>query len=499
MRGKRPVIAESLTAAILEVCAFITNVKKYNKKEKSMTKILLIEPSYKNKYPPLALMKISTYHKSKGDKVVFAKGKILEIKNMHWDRIYISTLFTFHWKTTLDTIDFYKNSVTHMSDIFCGGVLATVLAGELRAEFDITILPGLLDKSGILGDDDCIIDVLPPDYSIIEPSLNPYLSYDYSVRDSYIVYATRGCIRSCSFCAVPTMEPCFTSYIDIKHQVNYIKNNFGEKKHLLLLDNNVLASDEFYKIIDDIKELGYQKGATYRKMMNGRTSVSRKYVDFNQGIDARLLTRDKCLKLSEIAIRPLRIAFDSADEESVALYKEKTLLAAECGIEHLSNYMLFNFEDKPEDFYNRLHISMMLNETFSDMGYKSRIWIFPMKYTPTSGLNSLDRKFIGINWNRKYLRAIQCVLNATHGVVGPKKDFFHAAFGKDLDEFFKILAMPEKYIINRNLYEDNGLTSQWYKEFKKLSPSSVTYDFIMNCDLKSTCESDTYEILRFYR
>ena len=36
--------------------------------------ILLIEPNYKNKFPPIALMKLSTYHKQLGDNVVFYKG-----------------------------------------------------------------------------------------------------------------------------------------------------------------------------------------------------------------------------------------------------------------------------------------------------------------------------------------------------------------------------------------------------------------------------------------
>ena len=41
-----------------------------------MSKILLIEPNYKNKYPPIGLMKISTYHKNKGDSVQFYKGDL---------------------------------------------------------------------------------------------------------------------------------------------------------------------------------------------------------------------------------------------------------------------------------------------------------------------------------------------------------------------------------------------------------------------------------------
>jgi len=450
-----------------------------------MAKILLVEPAYKNKYPPLALMKISSYHKKLGDDVYFCRGKNAKLRDEKWERIYISTLFTFHWKITLDTIEYYKESVEDISNIFCGGVLATVLSLELKAKYDVTIVSGLIDKSGILGKDEHVIDIMPPDYSIIDTTSNQYLEYEYPIKDSYIAYSTRGCVRNCSFCAVPTIEPCFTHYIDIKQQVNYIRENYGEKKHLLLLDNNVLASKDFDRIIDDIKELGYHKGAVYRTMKNGRTSVSRKYVDFNQGIDARLLTKEKCIKLSEIAIRPLRIAFDSADEKTVAIYKEKTLLAAECGIEHLSNYILFNFDDTPADLYNRLEINVLLNEEFQRKGYKTRIWSFPMKYSPIKGENSLDRKFIGENWNKKYIRAIHCILNATHGVVGPKKEYFHIAFGKNLDEYRKILVMPEKYIINRKHYEEAGLTEKWHSVFKQLPADSQIYNFILNGDIKN--------------
>lgn len=53
-------------------------------------KILLVEPNYKNKYPPMGLMKISTYHKGRGDEVTFYKGVMdsAEFYGKHYDRAW---------------------------------------------------------------------------------------------------------------------------------------------------------------------------------------------------------------------------------------------------------------------------------------------------------------------------------------------------------------------------------------------------------------------------
>ena len=71
--------------------------------------ILLLEPGYKNKYPPLGLMKIAQYHHSisRGkDNIVFAKGEYdPKLEDYYWDRIYITTLFSFEWKKTALCID----------------------------------------------------------------------------------------------------------------------------------------------------------------------------------------------------------------------------------------------------------------------------------------------------------------------------------------------------------------------------------------------------------
>ena len=77
-----------------------------NKKKK----VLLVEPGFKTKFPPLGLLKISTYHKLLGDDVYFHKGSACpeHLLYTYWDRIYISTLFTYHWDVTVKTINSFK-------------------------------------------------------------------------------------------------------------------------------------------------------------------------------------------------------------------------------------------------------------------------------------------------------------------------------------------------------------------------------------------------------
>ena len=372
-------------------------------------RVLLIEPTYKVKYPPLGLMKISTFHKQRGDEVVFYKGTNAELRDQKWDVIYITTMFTYQWNITIKTIKFYQRNKANRN-IKIGGILASLLQDEVKKETGITPHFGLYKK----------VDRLAPDYKLFDGT------YDYFTNNASIGYMTKGCINRCPFCAVPELEKEYVPFIPLRKQID------PNKKDLLLLDNNVLASSEFPRIIKEIKRYGFYNGAKFRDKL--------RYVDFNQGIDVRLLTEEKMSLLSEIAIKPLRIAFD--DIKFKKLYMEKIRLAHKYGIKHLSNFILFNYNDTPEDFYERLRINIELNE---ELGLS--IFSFPMRFIP---LDAKDRKYVNIsNWTARQLRGIQCILHATHGVVGPRRPFFEKAFGKDVEEFKYIIEQPEEHIFHR--------------------------------------------------
>ena len=419
-----------------------------------MANILLIEPAYKCKQPPLGLMKISYFHKNiLHDYVRFTKGKLPDaLSGTKWDRIYVTSLFTFEWKLTIEAIEYAKSLVDSVEKVFVGGIAATMLPEQIYEETGIYPVCGLLNEPGKLGlpGDECI-DQITPDYSMLED-----IEYIYPFHDAYFLSATKGCGNKCGFCAVQTLEPEFIPYIDIKNRIKAIDKEFGPKKDLILMDNNVLRSPRFNDIIDDIIEAGFGKGATYRNPRTGK--AVQRYVDFNQGLDALFLTEKKAKRLGEIALKPARIAFDHIEDRSI--YEKALRLCAENGITELSNYILYNCEefsgkgrlyhaDTPDELYDRMKITLdLLDELNMKYGKKQRIaaFSFPMRYIP---LSAHERGYVGSQWNAKFLRAVQRMLVPTQGKGVCSRSFFEADFGRSADEFVRFLCMPEKLIAAR--------------------------------------------------
>lgn len=419
-----------------------------------MANILLIEPDYKCKQPPLGLMKISFFHKNiLHDYVRFTKGKLPEaLSETKWDRVYVTALFTFEWKSTIAAIQYAKTLVDSIDKIVVGGIAATLLPDQIFEETGIRPICGLLNEPGKLGlpGDECI-DQITPDYSMLED-----VDYVYPFNDAYFLSATKGCGNKCGFCAVQTLEPTFIPYIDIKDRIKAIDERFGPKKDLILMDNNVLRSPRFNDIIDDIIAAGFGKGATYKNPRTGKTV--QRYVDFNQGLDALFLTEEKAKRLGEIALRPARVAFDHIEDRDI--YERALRLCAKNGITELSNYVLYNSEDfggkgkkyhadTPADLYDRMRITLdLLDELNAAYGGEQRIaaFSFPMRYIP---LSAHERGYVGSQWNAKFLRAVQRMLVPTQGKGVCSRSFFEADFGKSSEDFVRYLSMPEKLIAAR--------------------------------------------------
>lgn len=459
-----------------------------------MSNILLIEPDYKNKYPPLGLMKISYFHKHiLHDYVRFTKGRLPEaLSNTRWDRIYVTSLFTFEWAKTIEAINYAKTLVDDILKITVGGIAATLLPDQIFEETGIYPVRGLLNEPGKLGlpGDECI-DQIIPDYDILDD-----IDYVYPFHDAYFLSATKGCGMKCGFCAVQTLEPTYIPYMDIKEKIEAIDKKFGPKKDLLLMDNNVLRSNHFDQIIDDIIKAGFGKGATY---INPKTKKAvRRYVDFNQGLDGNLFTEAKAKRLGEIALRPARVAFDHIEDRET--YEKALRLCAKNGITELSNYVLYNSEDfggkgkkyhadTPEDLYDRMRITLDLKDEINKSLPEDQhvaAFSFPMRYIP---LNAHERGYVGSMWNAKFLRAVQCMLIPTQGKGVGNRDFFEADFGKDSKQFVRFLCMPDKLIAARGHFTEGGRgrtkeTSEelkvrkanWEKNQRKIKEWNRLYD-----------------------
>jgi hypothetical protein len=173
-------------------------------------------------------------------------------------------------------------------------------------------------------------------------------------------FTSRGCIRKCPFCAVPRIEG------DLVELANW-------EPRPIVCDNNLLATSRphFDSVIDRLKPI--------------------KGVDFNQGLDARLLTDYHAQRLTELDLHCVRLAWDNLQYENSFMRAFETLTRAGIPTDKIQVYCLIGFDDTPDDALYRL-------ETITRLGAKTN----PMRYQP---LDSEKRnQYIGENWTDRQLK-----------------------------------------------------------------------------------------------
>jgi len=290
-------------------------------------KILLIEPKkgikYHTPYPPLALLKLASYHKKNGDKVRFAQG--FSDNGFKPDEIYITSLFTYAYEPVHEVITYYSNKFKK-AKIKVGGIYATLFPGHLYGKFGdrIEVYEGLFEEA----------EGLLPDYSLVP-------NWDES-----ILFSSRGCIRKCPFCSVPVIEPEFTAKKSIKHLI------YPGHKKVTFWDNNILASPYWREIFCELEELNLE-------------------VDFNQGLDARLITDEVVENLKKLRVPIIRLAYDSDNirkrlSEAIEMLKETGVDGRRIFV-----YCLYNFKDSSSNFHTRIKDLM-------EWG----VVAYPMRYEP---------------------------------------------------------------------------------------------------------------------
>ena len=283
-------------------------------KDFNMKRIGLIDVDSSSKYPNLALMKISAWHKSQGDIVewYYPFGD-------RYDIVYKSKVFSFT-KDFTDAIN---------ADLVIGGgsgyCIDFVDGMEVfHKEKDIMLEPQ--------------IEHIYPDYSL----------YPKLTKDTAYGFLTRGCPRGCSFCIVGKKEGLRSvKWSDLSE---FWK---GQKK-VVLHDPNILACKDWENLLGQLKD-------------------SNAEVDFNQGMDIRLMTIEKAEMLKSLKTREIHFAWDRYEDKDIILPKLK--LYAEAGKkanpDHNSIvYTIVNFDTTLEQDLERIY-------TLRDMGY----WPYVMIYS----------------------------------------------------------------------------------------------------------------------
>jgi len=311
--------------------------------------VLLVQPArsrnYHTTYPPLGLLKLAAHHRKRGDTVFLAAGTAYV--GPPPDVICITSLFTYAWQAVHEVIRFYTERFPRARTIV-GGIYATLCPDHLKEAFDdrIELHRGVVEE---------VEDVLP-DYSLV-PGWSTSL-----------IFSSRGCIRNCSFCAVNVLEPEFKARKSIRHLI------YPGHKKVVLWDNNFLASPYWRDILDELEDLSVE-------------------VDFNQGLDARLLTEEVAYRLRRLNLRVVRLAYDVPKVRTRLQRAIDLLKAAGFRGRDIAVYCLYNFTDSPDDFLSRL----------SDL-LEWRVVAYPMRYQPLEPRPK--NSYVAPSWTPEYLEMI---------------------------------------------------------------------------------------------
>lgn len=274
-----------------------------------LRKIGLIDVDGHN-FPNLPLMKISAWHKAQGDTVEWYDAMFSE----HMDKVYLSKVFS-------DTPDYMYH--IDADEIVRGGsgyCIDTINGREFYNKAKDQDLPPEIEH-------------IYPDYSL------------YGITDTAYGFLTRGCPRGCHFCHVAAKEGRKS------YKVADLREFWSGQKNIVLCDPNILACKQWPDLLQQLID-------------------SKAMVDLNQGLDIRLMTKEKADMLGRIKMDELHFAWDRYQDKDIILPKfEEFRGLTTKRPEKLIVYVLVNFDTTIEQDLERVY-------TLRKLGYWAYIQLY---------------------------------------------------------------------------------------------------------------------------
>ena len=254
-------------------------------------------------FPNLPLMKISAYHKKKGDSVDWYEPLFHSIGEP-FDIVYMSKVFGDEYSSDYP---YFVNA----KKVIKGGTGYYINVVDGVEVFDKENHKNLPDE----------IEHIYPDYSI----------YSELTKDRAYGFLTRGCCNNCSFCIVSKKEGVCS------HKVADLSEFWRGQKNIDLLDPNILACMEHMELLKQLEESGAM-------------------VNFNQGLDARFVNKENLEVLKRIKIERRHCAFDFMKfEKQIVKGLKLAREVLEISDRNCIVYMLVNYDTTIEEDLYRIN------------------------------------------------------------------------------------------------------------------------------------------------